>query len=78
MHCRCRDAIVAWIKKKIGLGVQNIMTAEEAEKILTSESRLVLGFLDSLVVISSALLVLNLSKLSADLFFEKYKYLKTN
>ncbi|CAL9078691.1 unnamed protein product [Musa textilis] len=46
---RNRDAIVAWIKKKIGLGVQTITTAEEAEKILTSESRLVLGFLDSLV-----------------------------
>ncbi|RWW10103.1 hypothetical protein BHE74_00038229 [Ensete ventricosum] len=46
---RNRDAIVAWIKKKIGLGVQNITTAEEAEKILTSESRLVLAFLDSLV-----------------------------
>ncbi|URD91398.1 Thioredoxin [Musa troglodytarum] len=46
---RNRDAIIAWIKKKIGLGVQTITTAEEAEKILTSESRLVLGFLDSLV-----------------------------
>ncbi|THU43877.1 hypothetical protein C4D60_Mb02t01450 [Musa balbisiana] len=46
---RNRDAIVAWIKKKIGLGVQNITTVEEAEKIFTSESRLVLGFLDSLV-----------------------------
>ncbi|URE34173.1 Thioredoxin [Musa troglodytarum] len=44
-----RDAIVTWIKKKIGPGVQNITTIEEAEKILTSDSKVVLGFLDSLV-----------------------------
>ncbi|KAJ8468060.1 hypothetical protein OPV22_030612 [Ensete ventricosum] len=46
---RSRDAIVTWIKKKIGPGVQNITTIEEAEKILTSDSKVVLGFLDSLV-----------------------------
>ncbi|RWV95039.1 hypothetical protein BHE74_00031372 [Ensete ventricosum] len=48
-----RDAIVTWIKKKIGPGVQNITTIEEAEKILTSDSKVVLGFLDSLVLIFS-------------------------
>ncbi|KAK8951836.1 Protein disulfide isomerase-like 1-4 [Platanthera zijinensis] len=46
---RNKDAIVTWIKKKIGPAVQNITTTEEAEKILTSESKLVLGFFDSLV-----------------------------
>ncbi|KAJ8512171.1 hypothetical protein OPV22_002605 [Ensete ventricosum] len=46
---RSRDAIVTWIKKKIGPGVENITTVDEAEKILTSESKVVLGFLDSLV-----------------------------
>ncbi|XP_020095379.1 protein disulfide isomerase-like 1-4 [Ananas comosus] len=46
---RSRDAIVTWIKKKIGPGVQNITTVDEAEKILTSEDKVVLGFLDSLV-----------------------------
>lgn len=47
----CRDAIVTWIKKKIGPAVQNVTTTEEAEKILTAENTLVLGFFDSLVVI---------------------------
>ncbi|XP_009381969.2 protein disulfide isomerase-like 1-4 [Musa acuminata AAA Group] len=46
---RSRDAIVTWIKKKIGPGVENITKVDEAEKILTSESKVVLGFLDSLV-----------------------------
>lgn len=50
-----RDAIVTWIKKKIGPGVQNVATVEEAEKILTSENKVVLGFLNSLVVISSSI-----------------------
>ncbi|URD80474.1 Thioredoxin [Musa troglodytarum] len=45
-----QDAIVTWIKKKIGPGVENITTVDEAEKILTSESKVVLGFLDSLVM----------------------------
>ncbi|KAJ6790767.1 protein disulfide isomerase-like 1-4 [Iris pallida] len=43
------DAIVVWIKKKIQPAVQNMTTTEEAEKILTSENKFVLGFLDSLV-----------------------------
>ncbi|XP_058094446.1 protein disulfide isomerase-like 1-4 [Magnolia sinica] len=46
---RNKDAIVTWIKKKTGPGIHNVTTAEDAEKILTAESKLVLGFLDSLV-----------------------------
>eukprot|EP00262_Sarcandra_glabra_P018747 TRINITY_DN684_c0_g1_i1.p1 TRINITY_DN684_c0_g1~~TRINITY_DN684_c0_g1_i1.p1 ORF type:complete len:577 (+),score=126.14 TRINITY_DN684_c0_g1_i1:133-1863(+) len=46
---RNKDAIVTWIKKKTGPGIHNITTIEEAERILTAESKLVLGFLDSLV-----------------------------
>lgn len=42
---------MTWIKKKIGPAVQNVTTTEEAEKILTAENTLVLGFFDSLVVI---------------------------
>lgn len=41
---------MTWIKKKTGPGVKNITTTEDAEKILTSESKVVLGFLNSLVV----------------------------
>lgn len=47
---QCRDGIVTWIKKKIGPGVANITTLDEAERILTAESKVVLGFLNSLVV----------------------------
>lgn len=46
---RTQDAIVTWIKKRIGPAVQNITTTEEAEKILASESKLILGLFDSLV-----------------------------
>lgn len=45
-----RDAIVTWIKKKIGPGIYNITTTEDAEHVLTSENKVVLGFLESLVV----------------------------
>ncbi|CAI9761515.1 unnamed protein product [Fraxinus pennsylvanica] len=45
---RTKDAIVTWIKKKIGPGITNITTTEDAERILTSENKVVLGFLDSL------------------------------
>jgi protein disulfide-isomerase A1 len=42
--CLCsRDAIVAWISKKLGPGVQNITTVDEAERILTGEETAVLG-----------------------------------
>ncbi|KAK1587461.1 hypothetical protein Q3G72_013079 [Acer saccharum] len=46
---RNKDAIVTWIKKKTGPGVYNITTLEEAERILTSENKVVLGYLNSLV-----------------------------
>jgi protein disulfide-isomerase A1 len=46
---RTKDGIVTWIKKKIGPGVYNITTLDDAERILTSETKVVLGFLDSLV-----------------------------
>lgn len=46
-----RDAIVTWIKKKTGPGVYNITTVEEAEKIITSNDKAVLAYLNSLTVI---------------------------
>ncbi|KAL2328615.1 hypothetical protein Fmac_022042 [Flemingia macrophylla] len=46
---RTKDAIVTWIRKKIGPGSYNITTLDDAERVLTSESRVVLGFLNSLV-----------------------------
>lgn len=41
---------MTWIKKKIGPGIYNITTVDDAERLLTSETKLVLGFLNSLVV----------------------------
>ncbi|RYR23257.1 hypothetical protein Ahy_B03g068510 isoform A [Arachis hypogaea] len=46
---RTKDGIVAWVKKKIGPGVYNISTADDAERILTSENKVVLAFLTTLV-----------------------------
>ncbi|KAJ8616007.1 hypothetical protein MRB53_035379 [Persea americana] len=46
---RNKDSIVTWIKKKTGPGIHNVTTTEDAERILTSENKLVLGFLESLV-----------------------------
>ncbi|KAH0997125.1 hypothetical protein GBA52_020989 [Prunus armeniaca] len=46
---RTKEGIVTWIKKKIGPGIQNVTTLDEAERILTSESKVVLGYLNSLV-----------------------------
>lgn len=46
---RTKEAIVTWIKKKVGPGISNITTIDEAERVLTSEDKVVLGFLDSLV-----------------------------
>ncbi|KAA8539324.1 hypothetical protein F0562_026016 [Nyssa sinensis] len=46
---RAKDAIVNWVKKKTGPGIYNLTTTEEAERILTDESKVVLGFLDTLV-----------------------------
>lgn len=51
---RTKDGIVTWIKKKTGPGVYNITTTEEAEKILTSERKVVLAYLDSLTGTESA------------------------
>ncbi|EPS66718.1 hypothetical protein M569_08058, partial [Genlisea aurea] len=56
---RTKDGIVTWIRKKTGPGISNITTTEEAERVLTSESTVVLGFLESLLghdsdVLSSA------------------------
>lgn len=45
-----RDAIVTWIKKKIGPGIYNITAVDDGERILTSESKVVLGYVNSLVV----------------------------
>ncbi|XP_006648191.1 protein disulfide isomerase-like 1-4 [Oryza brachyantha] len=46
---RTKEAIVSWINKKLGPGVHNITTVDEAEKILTGEDKAVLAFLDSLL-----------------------------
>ncbi|XP_047171767.1 protein disulfide isomerase-like 1-4 [Vigna umbellata] len=46
---RTKDAIVTWIKKKIGPGVYNLTTLEDAQRILANETKVVLGFLNSLV-----------------------------
>lgn len=45
---------MTWIKKKIGPGVENITNVEDAERILTAEDKIVLGFLNSLVVFTSS------------------------
>ncbi|QCE09334.1 protein disulfide isomerase-like 1-4 [Vigna unguiculata] len=46
---RTKDAIVTWIKKKIGPGIYNLTTLEDAQRVLTNETKVVLGFLNSLV-----------------------------
>ncbi|KAL6203030.1 hypothetical protein ACLB2K_026734 [Fragaria x ananassa] len=46
---RTKEAIVTWIKKKTGPGIANVTTVEDAERILTSETKFVVGFLNSLV-----------------------------
>uniref|UniRef100_A0A453MNW7 protein disulfide-isomerase n=1 Tax=Aegilops tauschii subsp. strangulata TaxID=200361 RepID=A0A453MNW7_AEGTS len=45
---RTKDAIVAWIGKKLGPAVQNLTTADEAEKIVTGDDVAVLAYLDHL------------------------------
>ncbi|KAF2321765.1 hypothetical protein GH714_002581 [Hevea brasiliensis] len=47
---RTKDAIVTWIKKKIGPGIYNITTLDDAERVLTSDSKVVLGYINSLVL----------------------------
>ncbi|PNY05140.1 protein disulfide isomerase-like 1-4-like [Trifolium pratense] len=46
---RTKEAIVTWIKKKTGPGIHNITSLEDGQRILTSETKVVLGFLNSLV-----------------------------
>ncbi|XP_076887166.1 protein disulfide isomerase-like 1-4 [Bidens hawaiensis] len=65
---RTKDAIVTWIKKKTGPGVYNITTEEDAEKVLTSEDRVVLALLDSSVGAESEELVAA-SRLDDDVSF---------
>ncbi|KAF3455003.1 hypothetical protein FNV43_RR05451 [Rhamnella rubrinervis] len=50
---RTKEAIVTWIKKKTGPGIHNITTLDDAERVLTSESKVVLGYLNSLVGLES-------------------------
>ena len=38
------------MKKKTGPGIYNLTTVEEAERILTADSKVVLGLIDTLVV----------------------------
>ncbi|XVF46350.1 hypothetical protein PTKIN_Ptkin03bG0020200 [Pterospermum kingtungense] len=46
---RNKEAIVTWIKKKIGPGIVNVTTVEDAERVLTAETKVALGYLNSLV-----------------------------
>ena len=39
-----------WVKKKIGPGLHNLTTTEEAETILTRESPVVVAFVENLAV----------------------------
>ncbi|XP_044410328.1 protein disulfide isomerase-like 1-4 [Triticum aestivum] len=45
---RTKDAIVAWIGKKLGPAVQNLTTVDEAEKVVTGDDVAVLAYLDHL------------------------------
>ncbi|XP_074289736.1 protein disulfide isomerase-like 1-3 isoform X2 [Silene latifolia] len=45
---RTKDAIVFWLKKKIGVAVQNVMSTKEAAKILATEPKIVIALLDDL------------------------------
>ncbi|KAM3297462.1 hypothetical protein ACQJBY_039380 [Aegilops geniculata] len=45
---RTKDAIVAWIGKKLGPAVQNLTAVDEAEKVVTGDDVAVLAFLDHL------------------------------
>ncbi|MFS7985429.1 putative protein disulfide-isomerase [Helianthus anomalus] len=50
---RHKDAIVSWVKKKTGPGLQNVTTVEEAERILASESPIVVGYVENQAEIRS-------------------------
>ncbi|KAF7076715.1 hypothetical protein CFC21_081329 [Triticum aestivum] len=45
---RTKDAIVAWISKKLGPAVQNLTAVDDAEKVVTGDDVAVLAFLDHL------------------------------
>ncbi|CAM0149314.1 unnamed protein product [Urochloa decumbens] len=45
---RTEDAIVEWVNKKLGPGVENITTVDDAQRILTGDDKAVLAVLDSL------------------------------
>ncbi|KAL8171186.1 LOW QUALITY PROTEIN: hypothetical protein V2J09_022990 [Rumex salicifolius] len=45
---RTKEGIISWLKKKTGPGVRNVTTVEEAEKILSTDSKIVVAYLDSL------------------------------
>ncbi|CAN8254551.1 unnamed protein product [Cochlearia groenlandica] len=46
---RNKDGIVSYLKKKASPSIHNITTKEEAERVLSAEPKVVLGFLSSLV-----------------------------
>ncbi|KZV37369.1 protein disulfide isomerase-like 1-3-like [Dorcoceras hygrometricum] len=50
---RTKDSIVSWLKKKIGPVLQNITTIDEAQSILATQDKLVLGYLDNFVTTST-------------------------
>ncbi|KAH7547907.1 hypothetical protein JRO89_XS14G0035700 [Xanthoceras sorbifolium] len=62
------DAMAAWVKRKMTIGIYNITTMKEAVRIRISESKLVLGFLDSLEDSDSEELAAA-SKLQSDVVF---------
>uniref|UniRef100_A0ACD5WYT8 Uncharacterized protein n=1 Tax=Avena sativa TaxID=4498 RepID=A0ACD5WYT8_AVESA len=45
---RTKDAIVAWVTKKLGPGVQNVTTVDDAQKIITGDDTAILAFLHPL------------------------------
>ncbi|CAK7325475.1 unnamed protein product [Dovyalis caffra] len=45
---RTRNAIATWMRQKMAVFVQTVTTAEEAERILGTNSVIVMGFLDTL------------------------------
>ncbi|KAK9741248.1 hypothetical protein RND81_03G092200 [Saponaria officinalis] len=53
---RTKDAIVSWLKKKIGVLVQNVTSTEEAIKIIATGNKLVLAFVSSLTGSDSLIL----------------------
>ncbi|KAL9419039.1 hypothetical protein AB3S75_036903 [Citrus x aurantiifolia] len=65
---RTRDVISAWVREKMTLGTYSITTTDEAERILTAESKLVLGFLHDLEGMESEELAAA-SKLHSDVNF---------